>query len=89
MKTFDELLTWWSNEGYTKVSYGIRVTPDGSIMKTPKTKGMGFKLQPIKNNVIKVGRNDKVLVTKGTDSKVIKYKKFKQMEKDGWALAEV
>ena len=59
MKTFDELLTWWSNEGYTKVSYGIRVTPDGSIMKTPKTKGMGFKLQPIKNNVIKVGRNDK------------------------------
>ena len=44
---------------------------------------------PWKRKGPKIGRNDKVLVAKGTDSKVIKYKKFEKMEKDGWVLVEV
>ena len=46
-------------------------------------------LNPWKRKEAKIGRNDKVLVAKGTDSKVIKYKKFEKMEKDGWVLVEV
>ena len=46
-------------------------------------------LEPWKRKDEKIGRNHKVLVAKGTDSKVIKYKKFEKMEKDGWVLVEV
>ena len=59
MMKFDKLMQWWSEEGHQKVSYGLRVRPDGSIIKTPKSKGMGLKLQPILNSIIKIGRNDK------------------------------
>jgi len=37
----------------------------------------------------KIGRNDKVLIKKGSESKTIKYKKFEQMTGDGWSLVEV
>ena len=73
MRNFDRLLQWWSEEGHQKVSYGLRVRPDGSIMKTPKAKGMGMgtlKLQPITNITDKVGRNDKCPCASGK-----KYKK--------------
>lgn len=62
MKDFDSYMKWWSEEGHQKVSYGIRIRPDGSIIKTPKSKGMGIgvsKLQPITSVTVKVGRNDK------------------------------
>ena len=70
MKNFDKLMQWWSEEGHQKVSYGLRVRPDGSIIKTPKSKGMGLKLQPILNSIIKVGRNEKCPCASGK-----KYKK--------------
>ena len=46
-------------------------------------------LEPWKRKDNKIGRNDKVLIKKGDKTKTIKYKKFEQLEKDGWALSEV
>ena len=46
-------------------------------------------LEPIKRAYDKIGRNQKVLVAKGTDSKVIKFKKYEKMQDDGWVLVEV
>ena len=46
-------------------------------------------LKPWKRKDEKIGRNTKVLIKKGSESKTIKYKKFEQMEKDGWTLVEV
>ena len=37
----------------------------------------------------KIGRNSKVLIKKGSETKTIKYKKFEKMSEDGWVLAEV
>ena len=46
-------------------------------------------LEPWKRKNEKIGRNTKVLITKGTESKTIKYKKFEKMKDDGWTLVEV
>ena len=35
----------------------------------------------------KIGRNEKVTITKGTESKVLKYKKAEPMLGDGWTLS--
>ena len=40
------------------------------------------------NAPLKIGRNDKVLITSGTDSKTIKYKKALPLLEDGWTLVE-
>ena len=36
----------------------------------------------------KFGRNEKVKITKGSETKTIKYKKFEKMSEDGWTLTE-
>jgi len=49
-----------------------------------------FKSQPVINGVNapkKIGRNEKVTITKGTESKVLKYKKAQSMLEDGWTLS--
>ena len=49
-----------------------------------------FKQEPIikgKNAPLKIGRNEKVTITKGTESKVLKYKKAQPMLEDGWTLS--
>ena len=49
-----------------------------------------FKSEPIINGVNapkKIGRNEKVTITKGSESKVIKYKKIQPMLEDGWTLS--
>ena len=49
-----------------------------------------FKSEPLirgKNAPIKIGRNEKVTITKGTESKVLKYKKAQPMLEDGWTLS--
>ena len=49
-----------------------------------------FKQEPIvkgKNTPIKIGRNEKVTITKGTESKILKYKKAQPMLEDGWTLS--
>ena len=49
-----------------------------------------FKQEPIikgKNAPLKIGRNEKVTITKGTESKVLKYKKAQSMLEDGWTLS--
>ena len=49
-----------------------------------------FKQEPIVKGVNapkKIGRNEKVTITKGTESKVLKYKKVQPMLKDGWVLS--
>ena len=48
-----------------------------------------FKQEPIvkgKNAPLKIGRNEKVTITKGSESKVLKYKKIQPMLEDGWTL---
>ena len=35
----------------------------------------------------KIGRNEKVTVTKGSESKVLKYKKAIPLLEDGWTLS--
>jgi len=49
-----------------------------------------FRQEPIVKGVnvpIKIGRNEKVTITKGTESKVLKYKKAQSMLEDGWTLS--
>ena len=46
-----------------------------------------FKQIPIKREGKKIGRNDKVTITKGSESKVLKYKKAQPMLEDGWTLS--
>ena len=49
-----------------------------------------FKSEPIINGVNapkKIGRNEKVTITKGSESKVLKYKKAEPMLEDGWTLS--
>ena len=49
-----------------------------------------FKSEPVKNGINapkKIGRNEKVTITKGTESKVLKYKKAQPMLEDGWTLS--
>tara|TARA_Y100000593_G_C4280646_1_gene322585 strand:- start:519 stop:1109 length:591 start_codon:yes stop_codon:yes gene_type:complete len=50
-----------------------------------------FKSEPMKRGVnapIKIGRNEKVTITKGSESKTIKYKKAESLLEDGWTLVE-
>jgi len=49
-----------------------------------------FKQEPIVKGVNapkKIGRNEKVTITKGKESKVLKYKKAQSMLEDGWTLS--
>ena len=49
-----------------------------------------FKQEPIvkgKNAPLKIGRNEKVTIIKGSGSKVMKYKKVQPMLEDGWTLS--
>ena len=46
-----------------------------------------FKQTPIKRETRKIGRNEKVTITKGTESKVLKYKKATSLLEDGWTLS--
>ena len=46
-----------------------------------------FKQEPIKRINKKIGRNEKVMITKGSESKTLKYKKAEPMLKDGWVLS--
>ena len=48
-----------------------------------------YKQIPIKRESKKIGRNEKVVIKKGSDTKTIKYKKFNKMSENGWILAEV
>ena len=43
--------------------------------------------EPIKSN--KIGRNEKVTITKGSESKTLKFKKAQTMLEDGWTIQEV
>ena len=46
-----------------------------------------FKQIPIKREGKKIGRNDKVTITKGSESKIVKYKKVEPLLEDGWTLS--
>ena len=49
-----------------------------------------FKQEPIIKGVNapkKIGRNEKVTITKGSESKILKYKKAEPMLEDGWTLS--
>ena len=49
-----------------------------------------FKSEPLVRGVNapkKIGRNEKVTITKGSESKVLKYKKAQPMLEDGWTLS--
>ena len=46
-----------------------------------------FKQVPIKREGKKIGRNEKVMITKGSESKTIKYKKVEPLLEDGWVLS--
>ena len=47
-----------------------------------------FKQEPIKRIGKKIGRNEKVMITKGSESKNLKYKKAEPLLEDGWTLVE-
>ena len=47
-----------------------------------------FKQEPIKREGKKIGRNEKVTISDGKESKVIKYKKAQPLLEDGWNLVE-
>jgi hypothetical protein len=44
---------------------------------------------PVKHKVEKkIGRNDKVQVQKGSETKIVKYKKVDSLIKEGWQLID-
>ena len=48
-----------------------------------------FKQMPMKRGInapLKIGRNEKVTIEKGSESKTIKYKKAQSLLEDGWTL---
>ena len=47
-----------------------------------------YKRQPVVREGKKIGRNDKVLIACGVDSKVMKYKKALPLLEKGWTLVE-
>jgi len=47
-----------------------------------------LKIEPTKRRNKKIGRNEKVTISDGKESKVIKYKKAQQLLEDGWTLVE-
>ena len=47
-----------------------------------------FKQEPIKREGKKIGRNEKVTISDGKESKVIKYKKAQPLLESGWNLVE-
>ena len=47
-----------------------------------------FKQVPIKRESRKIGRNEKVTISDGKESKVIKYKKAQTLLENGWNLVE-
>jgi peptide deformylase len=47
-----------------------------------------FKQIPIKRKNKKIGRNEKVTISDGKESRVIKYKKAQPLLEDGWNLVE-
>ena len=47
-----------------------------------------FKQTPIKREGKKIGRNEKVTISDGKESKVIKYKKAQPLLESGWNLVE-
>ena len=55
---------------------------DGITMFDRQVKG-----NTIKRETKKIGRNQKVTITKGSESKVLKYKKAQRMLEDGWTLS--
>ena len=56
---------------------------DGITMFDRQLKGVTLKREGKK-----IGRNDKVTITKGSESKVLKYKKAEKLLGDGWTLVE-
>ena len=52
---------------------------DRELKQEPIVKGV--------NTPKKIGRNEKVTITKGTESRVLKYKKAQPMLEDGWTLS--
>ena len=48
-----------------------------------------FKLEPIKREGKKIGRNEKVTIEKGSESKTLKYKKAESLLEEGWTLSKV
>ena len=49
-----------------------------------------FIMEPVKRSVPKIGRNDKVTITDGTETKVIKYKKaIPLIETGAWKLSDI
>ena len=47
-----------------------------------------FKIRPIKREGRKIGRNEKVTISDGKESKIIKYKKAQPLLENGWNLVE-
>ena len=56
---------------------------DGITMYDRKIKGV-----TIKRENKKIGRNDKVTIEKGSESKTLKYKKAESLLEEGWTLQE-
>ena len=54
---FDELLTWWTNEGHKEHPFGLHFNKDGTLTKIPKRGGMGMQ-EPITRTHKKIGRNE-------------------------------
>ena len=48
-----------------------------------------FKQTPIKREGRKIGRNEKVTITDGSETKTLKYKKAVPLIESGWEMAEV
>jgi len=47
-----------------------------------------LKQKPTVRRNEKIGRNEKVTITKGSESKTLKYKKAQRMLEDGWTLSK-
>ena len=56
------------------------------LTKSENNEEKSQEKKPLETNQ-KIGRNEKVTITKGSESKVMKYKKVQPMLEDGWTLS--
>ena len=84
----------WEKDQYNKEEQELRILESVCVQhEIDHLNGITMfdreiKFEPVKREHKKIGRNEKVTITDGKESKVIKYKKAQTLLENGWNLVE-
>ncbi|MGF1529864.1 MAG: preprotein translocase subunit SecA [Puniceicoccaceae bacterium] len=77
------------SEGANLLQSGSTTTGNASSPQAPKSKVSLPKIEPVRREVPKVGRNEVVTIKRGTQTQKIKFKKAEHLiRSEGWELVE-